>query len=108
MPHTVETSRGAAPTAVSEVTHGSLRVDGAAAGDAPRGVSTVEGASLLAVGCTPGSLGRLGLSAVLNEINMPLFLPRAATEELDADLLAELGFESGPEPRLFTSRAHAA
>jgi len=108
VPPTVETPRGASPPEVSEGTHGSLRVDGAAAGDAPRGVSTVGVASLLAVGCTPGSLGRLGLAAVLGEIGRPLSLTRATPEELDADLLAELGFESGPEHLLFTSQAQAA
>ncbi len=105
-PPTVETPRGASPPEVPEGTHG--RIDGATAGDAPRGVSTVEGASLLAVGCAPGALGRLGLSVVLDEIGAPLLLPRATPEELDADLLAELGFESGPEHLLFTSQAQAA
>jgi GNAT superfamily N-acetyltransferase len=108
IPPTVETPRGASPPEVSEGTHGSLRVDGAAAGDAPRGVSTVEGASLLAVGCTPGVLGRIGLAAVLDEIGIPLLLARATPEELDAGLLAELGFERGGEHLLYTSRAQAA
>src|SRR5436305_6853105 len=108
IPSTVETPRGASPPEVSEGTPGSLRVDGAAAGDAPRGVSTVGGASLLAVGCTPGVLGRLGLAVVLNEIGRPLSLIRATSEEIDADLLMELGFERGEEHLLFTTRAQAA
>ena len=64
--------------------------------------------TLWCVGGTPGALGRIGLSAVLDEIDAPLILPRATPEELDADLLAELGFESGPEHLLFTSQAQAA
>src|SRR5262249_25754945 len=47
--------------------------------------------TLWTLGAEPGSLGRLGLSVVLNEINMPLFLPRAVPEELDADLLMVRG-----------------
>ncbi|HYH46369.1 MAG TPA: hypothetical protein VEG34_11855, partial [Thermoanaerobaculia bacterium] len=72
---------------------------------------------LLALGAAPGALGRLGLAAVLDELgrlagrlecNAPLLLPRVAPEELDADLLRELGFEPGAEHLLFTSRAQAA
>ena len=63
---------------------------------------------LWAAGAAPGALGRLGLSVVLNEIGMPLFLPRAAPEELDADLLTELGFERGADHLLFTIQAQAA
>jgi len=112
IPPTVETPRGASPPEVPEGTHGSLRIGGpAAGGDAPRGVSTVEGASLLALGCAPGPFGRIGLSAVLDEIKTPLHLARATPEELEelgGDLLAELGFERGAEHLLFTSRAQAA
>ncbi len=67
-----------------------------------------EAGTLWAVGAAPGALGRLGLSVVLDEINSPLLLARATSEELDADLLAELGFERGPEHLLFTSQAQAA
>jgi len=67
-----------------------------------------ETGTLWAAGAAPGPFGRIGLSVVLDEINAPLILPRATPEELDADLLAELGFESGPEHLLFTSQAQAA
>jgi GNAT superfamily N-acetyltransferase len=67
-----------------------------------------ETGTLWAAGAAPGPFGRIGLSVVLDEINAPLLLPRATPEELDADLLAELGFESGPEHLLFTSQAQAA
>jgi ribosomal protein S18 acetylase RimI-like enzyme len=69
----------------------------------------LEGVGTLgAVGAAPGPFGRIGLSVVLDEIGAPLLLERATPEELDADLLAELGFERGPEHLLFTSRAQAA
>jgi ribosomal protein S18 acetylase RimI-like enzyme len=64
--------------------------------------------TLWAAGAAPGPFGRIGLSAVLDEIGAPLHLARATPEELDEDLLAELGFERGPEHLLFTSRAQAA
>jgi ribosomal protein S18 acetylase RimI-like enzyme len=67
-----------------------------------------ETGTLWSAGAAPGSFGRIGLSVVLDEINAPLLLPRTAPEELDADLLAELGFERGAEHLLFTSRAQAA
>lgn len=67
-----------------------------------------ETGTLWAVGAAPGPLGRIGLSMVLDEIGAPLRLPRATPEELDADLLAELGFERGEEHLLFTSQAQAA
>jgi ribosomal protein S18 acetylase RimI-like enzyme len=67
-----------------------------------------ETGTLWSVGAEPGALGRIGLRVVLGEIEAPLLLPRAAPEELDADLLEELGFERGPEHLLFTSRAQAA
>lgn len=67
-----------------------------------------ESGTLWAVGAEPGALGRLGLSAVLDELGLPLLLPRATPEEIDADLLAELGFERGDEHLLFTSHAQAA
>jgi GNAT superfamily N-acetyltransferase len=68
---------------------------------------------LLAAGSSPGALGRLGLAVVLDEIGRiaggaPLHLARAAPGELDADLLAELGFERGGEHVLFTTTAQAA
>jgi GNAT superfamily N-acetyltransferase len=69
--------------------------------------------NLLALGAAPGALGRLGLAVVLDELgrlagDAPLLLARAVPEELDADLLAELGFERGKEHLLFTSQAQAA
>lgn len=67
-----------------------------------------ETGTLWAAGAAPGPFGRIGLPVVLDEIDAPLLLPRATPEELDADLLAELGFESGPEHLLFTSQAQAA
>ncbi|MEO6195934.1 MAG: GNAT family N-acetyltransferase [Thermoanaerobaculia bacterium] len=67
-----------------------------------------ETGTLWAAGAAPGPFSRIGLPVVLDEINAPLLLPRATPEEVDADLLAELGFESGPEHLLFTSRAQAA
>lgn len=67
-----------------------------------------EAGTLWAAGAAPGPFGRLGLSAVLDEIDKPLHLARATPEELDADLLAELGFERGDEHLLFTSQAQAA
>jgi hypothetical protein len=68
---------------------------------------------LLAVGAMPGAFGRLGLQVVLDEIGRraggaPLLLARAAPGEVDADRLAELGFERGQEHLLFTGRAQAA
>src|SRR3954454_12970417 len=67
-----------------------------------------EVGTLGSVGAEPGVLGRIGLAAVLDEIGIPLLLARATPEELDADLLAELGFARGGEHLLFTSRAQAA
>lgn len=69
--------------------------------------------TLWSVGAAPGPFGRIGLAVILDEIghrtgNAPLLLARAAPEELDADLLAELGFERGAEHLLFSSRAQAA
>lgn len=67
-----------------------------------------ETGTLWETGAAPSPLGRIGLSMVLDEIDKPLLLARAAPEELDADLLAELGFERGDEHLLFTSQAQAA
>jgi GNAT superfamily N-acetyltransferase len=67
-----------------------------------------ETGALWTAGAAPGPFGRIGLSAVLDEIGAPLHLARATPEELDAGLLAELGFERGEEHLLFTSRAQAA
>lgn len=67
-----------------------------------------ETGTLWSAGAAPGPFGRIGLSAVLAEIGVPLHLARAAPGELDADLLLELGFERGEEHLLFTSRAQAA
>ncbi len=75
--------------------------------------SEVAPMPLLALGAAPGALGRLGLAAVIDELGRlageaPLLLSRAAPDELDAELLAELGFEPGGEHLLFTSLAQAA
>jgi len=72
-----------------------------------------ETGTLWAAGAAPGPFGRIGLPVVLDEIgcrtgNAPLFLLRATPEEMDADLLVELGFERGADHLLFTSRAQAA
>ncbi len=67
-----------------------------------------ETGALWSAGSAPGPFGRLGLSVVLGEINAPLHLARATPEELDADLLGELGFERGEEHLLFSSQAQAA
>jgi ribosomal protein S18 acetylase RimI-like enzyme len=71
-----------------------------------------ETGTLWAVGADPGPFGRIGLAVVLDSmldsVGAPLLLPRAAPEELDAVLLAELGFERGGEHLLFSSRAQAA
>lgn len=70
-----------------------------------------ETGTLWTAGAAPGLFGRIGLAAVLDEINTPLLLARATPEELEelgGDLLAELGFERGAEHLLFTSRAQAA
>jgi len=67
-----------------------------------------ETGTLWAAGAAPGPFGRIGLSVVLDEINAPVLLPRATPEEIDADLLTELGFERGADHLLFTSRAEAA
>ncbi|MFL6193395.1 MAG: GNAT family N-acetyltransferase [Thermoanaerobaculia bacterium] len=67
-----------------------------------------ETGTLWTAGAASGPFGRVGLSVILDETNTPLRLARATPEELDADLLAELGFERGDEHHLFTSRAQAA
>lgn len=69
--------------------------------------------TLMAAGASPGTLGRLGLAVVLDEIGRlaggaPLLLPRAVPEELAPDLLADLGFSRGEEHLLFAGRAQAA
>ena len=67
-----------------------------------------EEGTLWSAGAAPGPFGRIGLAAVLDEIGSPLLLPRATPEEINADLLAELGFARGDEHLLFTSHAQAA
>lgn len=72
-----------------------------------------EACLILAAGSAPGALGRLGLATVIDDLgrragDAPLLLARAAPEELDAGLLAELAFERGAEHLLFTSLAQAA
>jgi GNAT superfamily N-acetyltransferase len=72
-----------------------------------------EACLILAAGLAPGALGRLGLATVIDHLgrragDAPLLLARAAPEELDPSLLAELGFERGEEHLLFTSWAQAA
>jgi GNAT superfamily N-acetyltransferase len=72
-----------------------------------------EAWAVQALGSAPGALGRLGLSVVVGALarqagEAPLLLARVSPEELEAELLAELGFERGAEHLLFTSRAQAA
>jgi hypothetical protein len=68
---------------------------------------------LLALGAVPGPLGRLGLAAILGELDRlsggaPLLLARASSAEIEPRLLEELGFERGAEHLLFGARAQAA
>ena len=72
-----------------------------------------EGHEILAMGCVPGVLGRLGFGVLVGEVGRvageaPLLLPRAAPDEIDPELLRDLGFEPRPEHLLFTTRAQAA
>src|SRR6185295_8005283 len=69
-----------------------------------------EGHEILAMGCVPGVLGRLGFGVLVGEVGRvageaPLLLPRAAPDEIDPELLRDLGFEPRPEHLLFTTRA---
>ncbi len=72
-----------------------------------------RGREILAIGCVPGDLGRLGLSLLIDELGRlageePLLLPRAAPDEIDPELLRRLGFEPGSEHVRYTARAQAA
>jgi len=71
------------------------------------------GHEILALGFVPGDLGRLGLSVLIDELGRlagesPLLLSRAASDEIDPELLRSLGFEPGTEYLLLTTRAQAA
>lgn len=76
--------------------------------------STEDGAwQVLAAGFAPGSLGRPGLAVLIEELarlaaGAPLVLARAAPDELDENLLRNLGFEPGAEHLLYTTAAQAA
>ena len=72
-----------------------------------------RGHEILALGCVPEDLGRLGLSLLIGELSRlageaPLLLPRAAPDEIDPGLLRSFGFEPGEEHVLFTTQALAA
>jgi ribosomal protein S18 acetylase RimI-like enzyme len=83
------------------------------ASDAGASAGTARGWSILAAGVAPGDVGRLGLRLLVAELDRraggaPLELPRTAPDEIDAELLVELGFRSGAEHRLFATEARAA
>jgi ribosomal protein S18 acetylase RimI-like enzyme len=71
------------------------------------------GWEILAAGSTGADLGRAGLRILLSELERracgsPLELARAAPGEIESSLLAELGYEPGPEHVLFATEAQAA
>lgn len=93
--------------------HSPDRIEAWALWEEPAAAAPGEPWTLLGLGASPGALGRLGLAVVLDELSRqsggaPLHLARAAPGEIDAGLLAELGFEPGGEHLLFTGRAQAA
>jgi hypothetical protein len=64
-------------------------------------------------GLAQGALGRLGFSTLMDELaglagDSPLVLARAAPGEIEPELLAGVGFETGDEYLLYTSEAQAA
>lgn len=68
---------------------------------------------IFGTGLAPGPLGRLGFSTVMAELaglagDSPLVLGRAAPDEIEPELLAEVGFVPGGETLLYTSEAQAA
>ena len=68
---------------------------------------------ILALGGSGSELGRAGLRALLEELarragGAPLELARAAPEEVDSRLLAELGFRAGAEHLRFAGDAQSA
>jgi GNAT superfamily N-acetyltransferase len=71
------------------------------------------GREILAAGLSAGELGRLGLAVLFAELERrggggALRLSRVAPEEIDPELLADLGFRPGPEHLLFATEAKAA
>lgn len=80
---------------------------------ADHGAGRGDAWQVLAVGFVPGPLGRLGLEVVMDELGRlvggaPLLLSRVAPDELDGELLAELGFEPRAEHLLYATEAQAA
>jgi hypothetical protein len=78
-----------------------------------RPAARAAGWEILAVGATETRIGRLGLRRLVSELERLahgslLLLARVAPEEFDRLLLAELGFEPGPEHVLFATEAKAA
>jgi ribosomal protein S18 acetylase RimI-like enzyme len=78
-----------------------------------RPASGDNGWEILAAGFAAGALGRLGFRLLLAELERQaggaaLWLPRVPPEEIDPELLAELGFRPGPEHLLFATEAKAA
>jgi GNAT superfamily N-acetyltransferase len=78
-----------------------------------RPCALAAGWEILAAGSTGADLGRAGLRILLSELERqacgsPLLLARATPEEIESSLLAELGFEPGPEHVLFATEAKAA
>jgi hypothetical protein len=68
---------------------------------------------LLALGATAGDVGRLGLRLLVAELERragggPLELSRTAPGEVDAAILAEIGFRAGAEHLAFATEASAA
>jgi GNAT superfamily N-acetyltransferase len=69
--------------------------------------------AILAVGGTDSAAGSLGLRVLVDEIgrqagSAPIVLERVAGGEIDAGLLADLGFRPGAEHVLFATEAQAA
>ncbi|MEP7009369.1 MAG: GNAT family N-acetyltransferase [Acidobacteriota bacterium] len=72
-----------------------------------------EPCQIFLTGSAEGPLGRFGFSTVMDELatraaDSPLVLARAAPDEIEPDLLGEVGFEPGYKYFLYTSEALAA
>ena len=77
------------------------------------GAAAGEPWQVFLAGLAEGPLGRLGFSTVMDELaglagNSPLVFARAAPDEIEPELLHEVGFESGDETLLYISEAQAA
>lgn len=77
------------------------------------GATACEPWQIFLTGSAPGTLGRLGFSTVMDEVaglagDSELVLARAASEEIEPELLAGAGFKPGGETLLYTSEAQAA